>query len=32
MKYLKLPWELILRVIVTIVTTIYGTFKSNPKK
>lgn len=31
MRFLKFPWELLLRVIVTIVTTIYETFKSNPK-
>lgn len=29
MKYLKLPWEIIIRVVITIITTIYETFKSN---
>lgn len=32
MKFLKLPWEIIIRVVITIITTIYETFKSNPKK
>lgn len=31
MKFLKLPWELLLRIVVAIATTLYETFKSNPK-